>query len=90
MNEPTHSTNLAQLVVEGFSVEAIRTKLEQIGAPWQNTQKSLALLELLLSDGTAGTGEQGLIGLRLVQRIRSKVGVHTPGREACRHGVETL
>lgn len=75
-------TNLAQLVVEGFSVEAIRIKLEQIGVPWQNTQKSLTLLELLLSDGTTGTGEQSLSGLRLVQRIRSKVGVHTRGREA--------
>ena len=75
-------TNLAQLVVEGFSVKAIRTKLKQIGTPWQSTQKSLALLELLLSDGTTGTDEKSLSGLRLVQRVRSKVGAHSRGREA--------
>ena len=74
--------NLAQLVIEGFSVRAIRSKLEQRGTPWESTQKSLALLELLLSGADASNGENSLRGLRLVQRIRSKVGAHVRGREA--------
>ena len=75
-------TNLAQLVIEGFEVRAIRKKLDQTGVPWDGTQKSLSLMELLLSGGIAGGSEQGLSGLRLVQRIRSKVGTHARGGEA--------
>ena len=74
--------NLAQLVIEGFSVRAIRTKLQQRGTPCKGTHKSLALLELLVSDRGASNGEHSLKGLRLVQRIRSKVGAHVRGREA--------
>ena len=75
-------TNLAKLVIEGFETTAIRKKLDRMKVPWEGAQRSLSLLELLLSNGNASGGEQGLSGLRLVQRIRSKVDAHTRGREA--------
>ena len=75
-------TNLTQLVVEGFETKAIRKRLEQAGIPWQATQRSLELLELLLSKEVPGRGDLSLSGLRLVQQIRSKVGTHTLGKEA--------
>lgn len=74
--------NLAQLIIEGFETKAIRARLDELGIAWQRGEKSLLLLERVLSDETANGRKQELNGLRSVQRIRSKVGAHVRGTEA--------
>ena len=75
-------TNLAQLIIEGFEIKAIRKKLDELGISWKGDQKSLLLLERVLSGENANGCVDKLNGLRSVQRIRSKVGAHTRGTEA--------
>ena len=74
--------NLSTYIIEGFEIKAIRTKLDEMGLTWTDKEKSLALLERILC-GAVPIGEvQKLVGLRLVQRVRSKVGAHARGSEA--------
>ena len=73
---------LATLIIEGFEVKAIRHKLGEMGLTWNKEEKSLALLERVLSGEAANGGAQGLEGLRSVQRIRSKLGAHARGSDA--------
>lgn len=75
-------TNLAQFIIEGFEIKAIRTKLDELGIAWQRDEKSLSLLERVLSGETENGCTQKLNGLRSIQRIRSKVGAHARGTEA--------
>ena len=75
-------TNLAQLVIEGFETKAVRTRLDEMGIAWQRDEKSILLLERVLSGEAADGCAQSLDGLRSVQRIRSKVGAHARGTEA--------
>ena len=73
---------LATLIIEGFEIKAIRNKLGEMGLTWRNEEKSLALLERVLFGEAPVGGTQSLGGLRLVQRVRSKVGAHARGSEA--------
>lgn len=77
-------TNLAQLIIEGFEIAAVLTRLDEMGMAWQpdEKKKSIMLLERVLSGETAGGSAQNLDGLRSVQRIRSKVDAHARGTEA--------
>ena len=75
-------TNLAQLVIEGFETKAIGRRLDELGIDRKSDEKSLALLERVLSVETENGCVQKLKGLRLVQRIRSKVDAHARGTEA--------
>lgn len=75
-------TDLAQFIIEGFKIKAIRKKLDELGIDWRRDEKSLSLLESVLSGETTNGYAQKLNGLRSVQRIRSKVGAHSRGTEA--------
>ncbi len=68
--------DLSKLVIEGFEVKAIRTRLEAMSIAFEEGEKSLALLEKLFD------GERRLDGLRTVQLIRSKVDAHSRGSVA--------
>ena len=75
-------TSLAQLIIEGFEIKSIRKKLDELGIAWQHDEKSLLLLDRVLSGEPASEDARELNGLRLAQLIRSKVGAHTRGKEA--------
>ena len=76
------STNLVQLIIEGVEIKAVRTRLDEMGIAWQLKDKSILLLERVLSSEAADGSAQNLDGLRSLQRIRSKVGAHARGTEA--------
>ena len=74
--------NLSTYIIESFQIKAVRTKLDEMGIAWNHEEKSLLLLERVLSGQAANGGAQRLEGLRSVQRIRSKIGSHARGAEA--------
>jgi hypothetical protein len=74
--------DLSQLVVEGFELKFIRTKLEEIGAPYTDKEQSLLLLERYCEKKGNSTLPDGFAGLRTIQRIRSKVKGHAGSSEA--------
>ncbi|MCY4584398.1 MAG: hypothetical protein OXB98_00015 [Bryobacterales bacterium] len=74
--------NVAVLVIEGFQIEGIRRRLDEMGLQWNRNEKSLSLLERVLSHGPSSGDDHRLHGLRSVQRIRSKIGSHARGAEA--------
>lgn len=69
-------------VVEGLDVRVIRAKLESKQIPYDAKEQSIALLERQLNHGTALEDARQLVGLRTVQRIRSKVKGHSGSSEA--------
>ena len=74
---------LANLIIEGFQVKAIRTELREMGFGFDNKEGSLALLEKLLIGLEKLDDGQRLEGLRTVQHIRTKVSsAHARGSEA--------
>ena len=75
-------TNLVQFIIEGFEIKAIHKKLDELGIDWQCKERSLSLLERVLSSETENGCVQKLNGLRLVQHIRSKVDAHSRGTKA--------
>ena len=74
--------DLANLVIQGFPVRAIRARLKAKGIPFATDARSLVLLEKILSAHYTTPDKTRLDGLRTVQRIRSKVGAHFGGSEA--------
>ena len=74
--------DLANLVVEGFVVRAIRGELHGLSIAFGETEKSLALLERLLRGRQALSEEAKLDALRAVQEIRSVVAAHPRGSRA--------
>ena len=82
--------NLATLVIEGFRIESIRARLDEMGLRWTPEEKSLALLEKVLSRNASSNDDHRLHGLRSVQRIRSKVGSHSRGSEAANIVAEAI
>ena len=74
---------LAKVTVENFRPKALREMLNRRGIAYEKDDRSLALLEKLVAPGRRATGKQTRInGLREVQRVRSKVGAHSGGRES--------
>ncbi len=74
--------NLSMLVIEGFDNKVIHHRLKEMKLQWESDEKSLVLLERILSGSPANGSERKLNGLRLVQRIRSKIDAHARGGEA--------
>ena len=62
---------LANLVIEGFQIKAIRARIEETNIAFGKDDKSLALLEKLLIGHDKLDDGQSLEGLRIVQHIRS-------------------
>jgi hypothetical protein len=73
--------DLAKLVVEGFETKTIRARLDALQVSYDKEDKTIALLEKLLTAKTGGQ-IQRLDGLRTVQRLRSKAKGHAGGSEA--------
>jgi hypothetical protein len=74
--------DLAKVVVEGFETKPLRAKLDAAHVPFENDDKTIALLEKLLNKaGTAGDVRK-LVGLRTVQNLRSKLKGHVGGSDA--------
>ena len=74
---------LANLIIEGFQIKGIRTRLEETNIIFGKDDKSLALLEkFLIGCGKLDDGKK-LEGLKMVQHIRS-IGssAHPRGSEA--------
>ncbi|MHB9072062.1 MAG: hypothetical protein ACYC6G_00915 [Desulfobaccales bacterium] len=74
--------DLAKLVIEGFETNAIRGRLDAAQVPYDKEDKTIVLLEKLLSKTGAAGDVQKLVGLRTVQLLRSKAKGHAGGREA--------
>ncbi len=74
--------DLSKLVVEGFVVRVIRARLDVAHVSYDQKEQSIALLEKLLNQGNESEDTQQLLGLRTVQRIRSKLKGHSGGSEA--------
>lgn len=72
--------DLAKLVVEGFSVDMLRSELAAAGVRYSKDERSLGLLEKVLKQRTGI--DQKLDGLRTVQTLRSKLKGHAGGSEA--------
>lgn len=70
---------LAKLVVEGFQVRAIRTRLQESDIEFEGEEKSLKLIERFLVGHNALADGGVLTGLRTVQTIRTKVDAHHGG-----------
>ena len=82
MNGGWHFRDLTKLLIEGFSVKAIRSLLEQGNISYESGERSLALLEKLIN-GTDQpyAGRIRLSGLRQAQLIRTKGQSHQGGSE---------
>ena len=73
--------NLSKLIIEGFQVRDIREELEGMNITFDNSEKSIVLLErFLIGHGKIEEGRK-LEGLRTVQLIRSKFS-HSIGGKA--------
>ncbi|MCY3911637.1 MAG: hypothetical protein OXG43_00115 [Chloroflexi bacterium] len=76
-------SDLSILVIEGFRVGALRTKLAEAGIRHEKQDgRSLVLIEKFLVRNKVLADANRLVGLRTVQAIRSKVYSHFGGREA--------
>ena len=78
----TACQGLASLVVEGFEVSAIRAELDARANPFDRDEKSLMLLERLLTAHGLMTAGARLDGLREVQEIRTRIASHARGSRA--------
>lgn len=73
--------NLAKLVIEGFEISMIRSRLEKIGIKYDKNEKSIALLEKLIAATATLVDGEKLNAMRTVQFIRTKVKGHASGQE---------
>lgn len=80
---------LSKLVVEGFETSAIRKKLDDAGIKYEKEDRTIALLERLLT-GNKTSEIKRLAGLRTAQNLRSKAKGHVGGSEAAELAQEAL
>ena len=73
--------NLSKLIVEGFDLKFIRCRLKQDKIEYKSDEKSLQLLEKLISKKLLDDGVCKFAGLRIVQGVRSKVKGHVGGSD---------
>lgn len=81
--------DLSKAVVEGFQTKSIRSRLQAMEIEFENTEKSIKLMERLwekFDPVCAGKFN----GLRTVQHIRSKTKGHAGSREATQIAKEAL
>ena len=71
--------NLSKLIVEGFDLKVIRCRLKVDSIEFKTEEKSLKLLERLISNKLLDDGVSKLAGLRIVQEVRTKVKGHVSG-----------
>ena len=76
--------DLSKLIIEGFNVKGIRAKLTELNLTFKKEDKSLKLIERLLTGHSKVADMQRLEGLRTVQLIRTKVKGHSGGSEAAK------
>jgi hypothetical protein len=81
--------DLAKLVVEGFETKTIRARLDGLRVEYGKEDKTIILLETLLSARMGGQ-IQKLDGLRTVQLLRSKAKGHAGGSEAEQLALDAL
>lgn len=74
--------DLAKLVIEGFETKGIRAKLDAEHIPYDREDKTIALLEKLLSKNDEVKDARKLNGLRTVQHVRTKAKGHAGGSDA--------
>jgi hypothetical protein len=74
--------DLSKLVVEGFEIGFLRTKLRKLGGVYSADERSIALLEKIVEARNPDDGPVTLEGLRTVQYIRTKVKGHSGSSEA--------
>lgn len=74
--------DLSKLVAEGFDLKFIRAALDQAGIKYGSSELSIVLLERLAVGRGAIEAKEQFVGLRTVQRIRSKVKGHSGSSEA--------
>jgi len=75
---------LAKLVVEGFQMKFIRSRLDESGVEFETEEKSLKLMERFLAAHGVLADHERLVNLRTVQHIRTKVEAHYGGSDARR------
>ncbi len=68
--------NLSKLIVEGFDLRVIRCRLRQDDIEFNSDEKSLKLLERLISNKLPDDRACKLAGLRTVQEVRTKIKGH--------------
>ena len=74
--------DLAKIVIEGFQPKVIQGMLKEKAIPFDDSDRSLTLLEKLLTGLNGGSGEAvRLSNLRQVQRIRTVAQAHAGGSE---------
>ncbi len=74
---------LSKLIIEGFVPAELRRRLNQLDIEYKTTDKSIFLMEKLLSGSSNIQDNQRLKGLRSIQEIRSKGGIaHTSVKTA--------
>lgn len=74
--------DLVKLVIEGFEMKGIRAKLDAEHIPYDREDKTIALLEKLLSKNDEVKDARKLNGLRTVQHVRTKAKGHAGGSDA--------
>ena len=74
--------DLAKLVIEGFETKTIRARLNGARVPYEKEDRTIVLLEKLLSKADSSVEAKKLVGLRTVQLLRSKAKGHAAGSEA--------
>ena len=74
---------LAKVTVESFRPKTLKSMLALRGISFENDDRSLALLEKLITQSRQNDGQKKRLGgLRQAQTIRSKVRAHSGGKEA--------
>lgn len=74
--------DLAKLIVEGFETKPIRAQLDAAQVSYNKEDKTIALLEKVLNKCETSGEMNRLVGLRVVQQLRSKAKGHVGGIEA--------
>lgn len=74
--------DLSKLIVEGFELKTLRTRLNGLSVSYEGNDQTLALLEKMLNHDRHRDDPFPLKGLREAQRIRSKIKGHASGSEA--------
>ena len=82
--------DLSKLVIEGFEIKAIRTKLNEMQIGFNKEDKSLALIEKAFTGSRAPADESKLDGLKRVQAIRSTIAAHSSGSLAAELELDAL
>lgn len=82
--------DLSKLVVEGFETKPLRQRLDRLSVEYTENDRTLALLEKLLTVGYHLDEQIKLLGLRDAQWLRSKLQGHARGTEAAQAAKDAI